>query len=47
MHWIENHLGYSGQRYVAVDVMRDANGKIIATSLPEIGLLAPAMVVPK
>lgn len=38
MHWVEGVLGYSGKRYVAVDVLRDANGRILSTGLSEIGL---------
>lgn len=38
MRWVENVLGYSGKRYVAVDVLRDANGRVLSTGLSEIGL---------
>lgn len=38
MVWMEGVLGYTGARYVAVDVLRDGNGNVIATSLAEIGL---------
>lgn len=44
MRWVEGVLGYSGNRYVAVDVLRDARGRTIATGLSEIGLGPAALV---
>ena len=38
MRWLENHLGYSGKRYVAVDVLRDAKGRELSSGVSEIGL---------
>jgi hypothetical protein len=44
MRYIENHLGYSGRRYVAVDVLYDADGNELTWAVSEIGLTPAALI---